>query len=76
MVGDVAAAINLVEGDAAAGQHFVGGKNIGSSGVTAQRKHGRVLKQEQHIADAPLLAQGDEFLLQAQGLGVVHAAEI
>ena len=76
MIGNVAAAIDLVQRDAACGQHFVGGKNVRSLGVPPQREHGRVLKQQKHVAHAALLAQRDKFFLHAQGLGIVHAPEI
>ena len=76
VIGDVAAAIDLVQGDAAAGQQLVGGENVGAAGVAAQREHGRVLEQQKHVADAALLAQSDQLFLQAQRFGVVHAAEI
>ena len=35
-----------------------------------------MLEQQQHVADAVLLAQRDQLFLQAQGFGVGDAAEI
>ena len=35
-----------------------------------------MLEEQQHVADAPLLTQRDEFFLQAQGVAVIDAAEI
>ena len=76
MIGDVAATVDLVEGDSARGKQLVGGENVGAVGVAAQSQHRRMLEQEQHVSDAVLLAQRDQLLLQAQGFGVVNAAEI
>ena len=76
VIGHVPAAVDLVEGNAARGQQLIGRENVGAPRVAAQREHGRVLEQQQHVADAPRGAQGDEFFLQAQRFAVVHAAEI
>ena len=76
MVGDVAAAIDFVDGDAALGQQFIGGENVGAVGVAAQGEHRRMLEQQQHIVDAALVAQADDLSLQAQRFVVVHAPEI
>jgi hypothetical protein len=76
VVGHVAAAVDLVEGDAAAFEQLVRCQNVGTVGVTAQGEHGRVLQQQEHVADAILLAEIDELGLETQGLGVVDAAEI
>ena len=76
VIGDVAAAVDLVEGDAARGKQLIGGENVGAVGVAAQRKHRRMLEQQQHVADAVLLAQRDQLLLQAKGFSVGDAAEI
>ncbi len=58
VIGHVAAAVDLVERDAARGQQLIGGKNVGAAGVAAQREHGRVLQQQQHVADAALRCAG------------------
>ncbi len=63
VIGDIAAAVDFVEGDAARSEHLVGGENIGAVGVAPQREHGRMLEQQQRVADAFLLAQRDELLL-------------
>ena len=76
VVGHVAAAVDLVEGNAAALEQLVRRQNVGTVGVAAQGEHGRMLQQQEHVGDAILLAEIDELGLQAQGLGVVDAAEI
>ena len=63
VIGDVAAAVDLVEGNAARSEQLVGGENIGAVGVAPQREHGRMLEQQQRVADAFLLAQRDQLLL-------------
>ena len=76
VIGDVAAAVDLVEGDAAAGQQFVGGEDVGAVGVAAEGEHRRMLEQQQDVVDAALEAQLDELRLEAKSLVVGNAAEI
>ena len=76
VIGDVAAAIDFVKRDAAAGQELIGSENVGAVGVAAQGEHGRMLEEQQDVADAALLAQLNQLRLQAQSFGVVDAAEI
>ena len=76
VIGDVAAAVDLVERDAARGQKLVRRQDICALGVAAQREHGRMLEQQKHVADAAFGAQRDQLLLQAQCLAVIHAPEI
>jgi len=38
---------------------------VGAIGVAAERKHRRMLKQQQGVADAALRAQRDQFFLEA-----------
>ena len=76
VIGDVSSAVGLEQRDAAPRQQLVAGNNVLAVGIPAQGKHGRMLDQQQHIADALLLAQGTDLLLQGQRRGVVQAAEI
>ena len=76
VIGDVAAAIDLVEGDAAGGEQLVGREDVGAVGVAAEGENRRVLKQQENVADAAGGAQGDEFVLKAERFAVVHAPEI
>jgi hypothetical protein len=46
VVGDVAAAVDLVDADAFAGEHFIGGEDVGAAGVAAQGEDGRVFEQQ------------------------------
>ncbi len=66
VIGDVAAAVDLVEGDAARGRATRRRREVGAVGVAAEGEHGRVLEQQQHVADAALRAQRDQFFLQAK----------
>ena len=76
VVGDVAAAVDLVERDAAAGEEFVGGEDVGAVGVAAEGEDGRVLEEQQDVVDATLEAEIDELRLEAEGFVVGDAAEI
>ena len=76
VIGDVAAAIDLVKRDAALGEQFVGGEDVGAVGVAAEGQDRRMLEQEQHIFDAALVAQVGDLCLEAQRLVVSHAPEI
>ena len=76
VVGHVAAAIDLVQRHAARGQQCVGGKHVGAIRIAPQSQHRRMLEQQQHVLDAPLLAQRHQLFLQAQRLVVTQAAEI
>ncbi len=76
VVGNVAATVDLVDGNAAAGQQFVRSKDVGAIGVATEGEDGGVFEQEEGVADAAGAACFNELLLQAQSLGVIHAAEI
>ena len=70
VVGDVAAAIDLVELDAALREEFIAGENVGAVGVAAKREDGRMLEQQQRVADEVLLARGDDLLLDGEAFGI------
>ncbi len=76
VIGDVAAAVDLVEGDAAPRQQLIRREDVGALGVAAEGEHGRMLEEQKHVADAARGAQRDQLFLQAKGFAVVHAAEI
>ena len=76
VIGHVAAAADLVNGDAAAGQQLVRGKNVRAVRVTAQRNHRRMFEQKQHVPDAALGDERGHLRLEAQTFAVLHAAEI
>ena len=76
VIGDVASAVGLKQGDAAAGQQLVAGHDVLTVGIPAQGEHRGVFDQQQHVADMLLLAQGAQLLLQSQRRGVIQAAEI
>ena len=63
MKGDIASAIALVNFDPTRSEHFRSSNNVRRFSVAAQRDDGRVLKQEEHIADASLFPKRDQLLL-------------
>ena len=68
VVGDVAAAIDFVDLDAALSEVLVRGKDVGAGGVASEREDGRMLEEEQRVADELLLAGGDDPLLDRERL--------
>jgi len=55
VVRNIAAAVDFVNGYPFAGQHVIGGENIGAAGVAAQREHRRMFEQQQRVVDAALM---------------------
>jgi hypothetical protein len=45
MIGDIAAAIDLVEGDAASGEQLVGSQDVGAVCVAAEGEDGGVFEE-------------------------------
>jgi hypothetical protein len=76
MVGDIATAIDLVQGYAAGGEEGIGGEDIGAFGVAAQGEDGRVFEEKQHILKATGYDVRGDLGLEAEGFVVVDAAEI
>jgi hypothetical protein len=74
--GDIAAAVALEELDAASDKGFGGSEDVGGFGVAAESDDGRVLDQEEDVADLFLFAQIDQLLLEAQAFGVVEGSEL
>jgi hypothetical protein len=72
----VAAAIDLVELDAALGEFFVAGKDVGAVGVAAERQNGRVLQHQKRVTNQILLSRRDDLLLDGESLAVWDATEI
>ena len=63
MVGDVAAAVDLVEGDSAAGERLIRSQDIGAVGVAAEGEDRRMLKEEESVFDAALEAEVSQLRL-------------
>ena len=63
VVGDVAPAIDFVQGDPAAGQQFIRGKDVGSAGVAAEGEDRGMLEQEDGVFDETIQAQTSYFRL-------------
>ena len=76
VVGDIAAAIDLVQLHAALCEQFVAGEDIGAMRVAAKREHRRMLQQQQRVADEVLLARSDDLLLDGEAFRVGDAAEM
>lgn len=74
--GDVSTAIAFEDLDAALGKEFRRGDHVCCFGIAAERDHGRVFEQEQHVADLLFFSQRDQLLLQAQAGGVVNGPEL
>ena len=76
VIGDVTAAVDLVDLDAFAGEQIVGGEDVGASGVAAEGQDGRVLHQEERVADGPGFASFDDLAHVAQTFRIGEAAEL
>jgi hypothetical protein len=63
VVGDVAPAIDFVQGDTAAGQQFIRGKDVGSAGVAAEGEDRGMLEQKDGVFDETIQAQSSYFCL-------------
>jgi len=72
----VAPSIALEHLYAALSELFGRGNDVGRFRVASQGDDGRVLEQEENVADLALFAEIDEPLLQTQGGGVVDRVEM
>ncbi len=76
VIGDISAAVDLVDLGAAAGQQFVAGKNVGAGCIATQGEHGRVFQQDERIANGAGFPRSDNFSLYPQTFCVGDAAEL
>jgi hypothetical protein len=76
VVGDVAAAVDVVEGDTTAREQFIGGQDVGAIGVAAKGENGGVLEEEEDVFNTALEAEVDQLGLEAKAFVVGDAAEI
>ena len=76
VVGDVAAAVDLVDFDAFGRQEFVGGEDVAALGVAAEGEDGWMLEEDEGVGDGVGFACGDEFGLEAEAFGVGGAGEV
>jgi hypothetical protein len=76
VIGDLAAAIGLVDLDTFTCEQLVARENVRSCGIAAEREDGSMFHQEQRVADRSDLACGDDLVLKAQAFGVWNAAEL
>jgi hypothetical protein len=76
VVGDVAAAIDLVKGDAAAGKQFVRGENVGAASIATKREHRGMFEQEKDVSNVAIETKSCNLSLQAKCFVIGNAAEI
>ena len=66
MIGDVSAAIDLVDFDSSTGEEFVASKNIFALRIPTEGEDRRVFKEQERVVDAVLVAEFDEMLLDGE----------
>lgn len=76
MVGDVAAAVDLVNLDATLDEETVGGEDVGATSVAPERQDGWMLEEDQCVADSAGFACRNNLILNAQSFSVRDTAEI
>ena len=76
VISHVAATVDLVQFDAAAGQPFIAGEYVGARGVAAEGDYRRMLEKEEGVADEACLARRDHAGLDGEAVGVGDAAEL
>ena len=76
VVGDVAAAVDLVDFDAFGCESLVGEEDVGAGRVAAEGEDGRVLEEDQGVADFIRFAGSDDFGLDAQTFKVGDATKL
>ena len=75
MVGHLTAALDPDDLDAAAGQRFRVGADVGRVGRATEGQDRRVLEQEQLVGDGAVGPLRREALLERQSVAVVGASE-
>ena len=75
VVGDVAAAVDLVKGDTAAGKQFIGGEDVGAAGVAAKGEYRGMFEQEKNVFDTAIETESGDLSLNAKCLVVGDATE-
>ncbi len=76
MVGNVSAAIDLVQFHSALCEQLVADQNVGAMRIAAEGQHGRMFQQEQRVANKLLLPCSDDLLLDGHGFRIRDAAEM
>ena len=76
VIRDVAPPVDVVERDTATGEKFVGREDVGSTCVSAQGEHWRVLEKKECVFDETCKAQGSDLGLKLQRDVVACASEI
>ena len=74
MIGDVAAAVGGMEGDAGAGQDLFAGQEVLHVAVAAKRDGMGMLQQDELVGYGARLALRHQPLLPLEGGAVLHAA--
>ena len=76
VIGDVSAALGLVNFNVFVGELRIGSEDVGAGGIASKREDGRVLKQQKRVRDEAGFARGDDFGLEAQAFRVADATEM
>src|SRR5438876_7281877 len=76
MKGHISPSVAFEDLNSALGKEFRRRNNICRFGVSTQSDDGRVLKQEQRVTNAGVLAERYQLFLQAQAGSVVESAEL
>ena len=76
VVGDVAAAIDLVDFYTFVSEELVSGEDIGTASVTAEGENRGVLHQQESVANRAGFTGFDDFAHDPQAFGVRDAAEL
>lgn len=76
VVGDVATTVDFVNLDASASEELVGGEDVGTGGVAAEGENGRMLHEQEGVAEGAGFAGRDDLLHDPQTFGVGDAAEL
>jgi hypothetical protein len=76
MIGDVATALDLVNFYALGCEVFVIEEDVGAVGVAAEGQDGRVLEEDERIADLVGFAGSNDLGLDAKALSVGDATEL
>jgi hypothetical protein len=69
VVGDVAAAVGLVESNTLLAKDMFTGKKIGAIAAAAESENVRMLAEEQNVVDCACFAGGYDAFLQSDGVG-------
>jgi hypothetical protein len=76
VVGDAAAAVDVVDLDALAAVPVVAHRQVGRQGSPPARIDGRVLEKQERVRDLAGLAARSDLFLESQAVGVGNASQL